>query len=152
MPAGNFTVYAPAMESIHKGAIDLDTDNFNAILVTSSYTPNANTDDTYSDVSANELATANGYTVGGISLGAMAVTRSGAVVTVDNSTNPSWTAAGTLTAKYCVVSKRAGGSLVAGDLLLGYVDLETGGGSVSATNAAFTVTWNVSGLFTVTRT
>lgn len=151
MPAGNFTVYTAANENIHKGLIDLDTDNFNCFLATSSYTPDANTHDTYSDVSANEVANGSGYTTGGITISPLTVTKSGAVVTVDSATNPSWTASGTITAKYAVVSKRAGGSLTGTDLLLGYVDLETGGGSVSATNAAFTVTWNASGLFTSTR-
>jgi len=54
-------------------------------------------------------------------------------------------------AKYLVVTKRAGGSLVSGDLLLGYVELESGG-TVSPSAAALTVTWNASGLFTVART
>lgn len=151
MAAGAFVPYTAALEGISKGLIDLDTSTIVAILVSSSYTPNANTDDTYSDLGGNELSTANGYTAGGQTL-TMSVTKSGAVVTIDSSTNPSWTATGSLTAKYIVVVQRAGGSLVAGDLLVGYCDLNDGGGSATATDAAFSVTWNASGLFTLTRT
>jgi hypothetical protein len=148
MPAGNFTVYGVAKENILKALIDLDGDTFQAVLVTSSYTPNTNTHSAWSSVSGSEVV-GTGYTAGGVTISALTVVHSAGTVTVDSATNPSWTSS-TITAKYCVVVKRAGGSLVAGDLLLGYVDLETGGGSVSTTNGTFTVTWNASGLFTVT--
>lgn len=148
MPAGNFTVYGVAKENILKSLIDLDTDTFVCTLHTSSYTPTVNTHSAWSSVSASEVV-GTGYTAGGIVISALTVVHSAGTVTVDSATNPSWTSS-TITAKYAVVTKRAGGSLVSGDLLLGYVDLETGGGSVSTTNGTFTVTWNASGLFTLT--
>jgi hypothetical protein len=148
MPVGNFTVYGPAKLSLVTGAIDLDTDNFSGFLATSSYTPTVNSDDTYSDVSANEVPNGSGYTTGGIDLGTLSVTRSGGTVTVDETTNPSWTSA-TFTCKYFVVARRAGGSLVAGDLLLGYCDLETGGGSISVSSGTLTININALGLFTL---
>lgn len=148
MPAGAFTVYGAAKEGIAEGAIDLDTANFSVFLATSSYTPSVNVDDTYSDVSANEVPNGSGYTTGGIDLGVLAVTRSAGTVTVDETTNPAWTTA-TFTCKYAIIARRAGGSLVAGDLLLGYVDLETGGGSISVASGTLTINWNASGLFTI---
>lgn len=148
MAAGAFTVYGAAKLSLLTGAIDLDTNNFSAFLATSSYSPAVNTDDTYSDVSTNEVPNGSGYTTGGIDLGTLAVTRSGGTVTVDETTNPSWTSA-TFTCKYIVVARRAGGSLVAGDLLLGYADLDTGGGSISVSSGTLTVNVNALGLFTL---
>ena len=149
MAAGNWIVYGPALEAIHKGTIDLDTDTFRMVLVTSSYTPAQNTDDAWSDISANEVAAGGGYSTHG-KLVTQSVTRSSNVVTFDCD-DQSWAAA-TITAKYAVLVKdaNADGSLAAGDVPLAYCDLESGGGSLSSTAAAFSVTINASGVFTVT--
>lgn len=148
MAAGTFTLYGAAIESIAKGAIDLDTDTFVAVLVGAGYTPSNDADDTWSDLSAEELTTGSGYTAGGIALSSVTVTRSGATVTFD-AADLSWTSS-TLTAKYVVLVRRAGASLVAGDLLLGYAELEAGG-TVSTTNGTLAVNWNASGIFTIAR-
>lgn len=147
MAAGPFVLYGPAKEALLEGRIDLDTDTFVAILVTASYTPAPNADDTYSDVSANELPTANGYTVGGQVISPLTVTQSAGTVTVDSATDPSWGST-SITCKYLVVVKRAGGSLVAGDLLLGYVDLNAGSGSVTTVAGTLSLAWNALGIFT----
>lgn len=57
--------------------------------------------------------------------------------------NPSWSTA-TITAKYLVILNRAAGALVAGDKLLGYIDLNTASTSstVSSTSGTFTVQFN----------
>lgn len=149
MAAGAFTLFGAAKEALLTAAIDPDTDNFSVILVTSAWTPGVNTDDTYSDISTHEVASGGGYTTGGIDLGALSVSRSGGTVTVDETTNPSWTSS-TITAKYAVIIRRAGGSLTGTDLLLGYVDLDTGGGSLSTVSGTFAITWNALGLFTLT--
>lgn len=146
MAAGDFTLFGAAKEAIAKATIDLDTHSFVAALVTSSWTPAVTTDDTWSDLSANEVANGGGYTTGGAAT-TITVTRSGGTVTVDAS-DVSW-ASSTITAKYVVIVKKAGGALTGTDLLLGYSDLNSGGGSVSTTNGTFAVTWNASGLFTL---
>jgi hypothetical protein len=89
----------------------------------------------------------SGYATGGVDLGTLAVSRTGGTVTVDETTNPSWTSA-TFTCKYIVIAKRAGGSLAPGDLLLGYADLDTGGGSIMVSSGALTINVNAAGLFT----
>ena len=150
MPAGTFIVYGAAIEAILKTTIDLDGSTFVGTLHTASYTPSSNADDTWSDVSATECPTAGNYPEGGQSLASVTVTRSGATVTFD-AADLVWSNVTLSAAKYLVVTKRAGGSLVSGDLLLGYVELESGG-TVSPSAAALTVTWNASGLFTVART
>lgn len=146
MAAGDFTLFGAAKEAIAKNTIDLDTNSFVAVLVTSSWTPAPTTEDTWSDISANEVANGNGYTTGGTAV-TITVNRSGGTVTVDAS-DVSW-AASSITAKYCVICKKAGGSLTGTDLLLGYADLKTGGGSVSTDNGDFDVLWNASGIFTM---
>lgn len=147
MPAGAVKVYAEAAEALIEGLIDLDTDTFVVTLHTSSYSPAQNTHATWADVSASEVS-GTGYTAGGVALSSVTSSSSGAVVTFD-AADVSWPSS-TITAKYAVITKRAGGSLVSGDRLLAYVDLDSGGGSVSSTAATFTIQWNASGIFTVT--
>lgn len=73
-------------------AVDFHTDAFNVILMVSGFVYNRVTHIHYSDVIASELATANGYTQGGVVL-------AGHTVTSDTTnhkttvawTNPSWT-------------------------------------------------------------
>lgn len=149
MAVGDFTLYGAGKEALLKGQIDPDTANFSCFLATSSYSPSVNVDDTYSDVSANEVPNGSGYTTGGVNLGTLTVTRSGGTVTIDEATDPSWSSA-TFTCKYAVVAQRAGGSLASGDLLFGYVDLDTGGGSVSVSSGTLTIAWNALGLVTAT--
>jgi hypothetical protein len=148
MAAGAWTVYSNAALSISKGSFNLSSDTYVLILVTGSYTPAPNTDHLYSDVSANELTTAGGYTVGGVVLASVTDTLTTATVTF-TSANPAWT---TFTAgpfRYGVIVRRAGGSLVAGDLLLCYSDLG-GGSNITGAGGTLTVTINASGIFTIT--
>lgn len=149
MAAGNWIVYSGALEAYHKGTVDLDSDTFRMVLVTSAYTPAQNTHTAWSDISTNEVAAGGGYSTHGKAI-TQSVTRASNVVTYDCD-DQSW-AASTITAKYAVIVKDAdaNGALAAGDVPLCYCDLETGGGSLSSTAAAFNVTINASGVFAVT--
>ena len=60
-----------------------------------------------------------------------------------------WTTA-TISAKYAVVVHQAGGSLASTDLLVGYVDLNPGGGNISSTAGNFVVTWSGGDIFSTT--
>lgn len=148
MPAGAWKVYGAAAEAIHKGTLDLDTNTFRMVLVTSTHTPNQSTHSTWADASANEVV-GTGYTSSGKLL-TCTVTRSGLVVTFDCD-DQSWTTA-TITAKYAMIVKDAdaNGTLASTDSLLCFCDLETGGGSVSSTAGTFAVTINASGVFATT--
>lgn len=149
MAAGAFKVYGPALEGIHKGTIDLDTNAFRMVLVTSSYTPNQSTHDQWDDISANEVANGNGYTTHGKLL-TCTVTRSGLVVTFDCD-DQSWISS-TITAKYAVIVKDAdaNGALAATDVPIAYSDLEGASGSLSSSAGTFSVTINASGVFATT--
>lgn len=59
--------YASALPKMLNKEIDWDTDNIRATLHLATYTPNRDTQD-YVDDLTNELATANGYTQGGVAL------------------------------------------------------------------------------------
>lgn len=145
MGVGAFTLYNSAKKDVVDGTIDVDTDTIKAILVTTAYTPAA-THDTYSDVSANECADGD---YAAQTLANAAVTESGGTVTVD-ADDVSYGAAVSIAARYIILVKQAGGSLVAGDKLLGYMDLDDTGNNVRSTSSAFVVRWNSSGLFTLT--
>lgn len=78
-----------------KGQINFGSDTFKMILMNTSFTFDKDSHNAYADVSSSELPTANGYTVGGVSL-------SGVAITTDNTqdrcevtfNNAQWTASG----------------------------------------------------------
>lgn len=146
MAAGVWVRYSNFVLGMTKKLFDLSSDTFVLTLVTSSYTPVQNTHTLWSDVSANELGTAGGYTAGGIVLGSMTDTLTTATVTW-TCASPKWT---TFTAgpfRYGVLVKRASGSLAAGDLLVAYSDLG-GGSNITGTGGDYTVTISGSGVLT----
>ena len=148
MPVGAFKVYGAAELAIRNGSIDLDTNTFRMVLVTSSHTPNQSTHSTWADASANEVV-GTGYTSSGKLL-TCTNARSGLVVTFDCD-DQSWAAA-TITAKYAIIVKDAdaNGTIASTDALICYADLDTGGGSLSSTASAFAVNINASGVFAST--
>lgn len=150
MAAGAFTLYSNAVLEISKGQMNLSSDTFVCTLINGSYTPAANTDKLWSDVSANELSTGGGYTAGGQALASETDTLATATVTF-TATSPSWTSFTAASFRYAVITRRAGGSLVAGDLLLCYSDL-TGSGTITGSGGSFTITISGSGIFTITHT
>ena len=149
MPAGPFIPFSAAVEAVTKANLDLDGSTIVATLHGASWTPAVNADDTWSDLSASEFATAGGYTAGGQALTSITVTRAAAVTTFD-AADVTWSALTMSNVKYLVLTRRAGGSLVAGDLLLAYMELEAGG-VVSPSAQNLTVAWNASGIITFTR-
>lgn len=140
MAASAFTFYGEAIERMAKGEIDWDGHTFKAILCTSSYTPDTDTHDDLADIT-NELS---GGDYARVTLSGITVTRSTTTITVDCD-NISFGNPVTLTAKYLIVYDDTHAS----DALIGYVDLDSGGGSVSSTAALFQYTVNASGLFTI---
>lgn len=80
----------------NSGVINPLTDSFRAILMEADYQFSEDADHTYADVSASELPTASGYTVGGVTLSGISVSEDDAgnesVITWNS---PSWTVTGT---------------------------------------------------------
>lgn len=147
--AASITFYQSFREYMADGSIDLDTDTFKVMLVSSSYTPNAGTHTAKADVT-NELSTANGYTAGGATLGSVTWSRSGGTVTFD-ADDTTWTASGgSITARYAVIYDDTSTSPSA-DLLVAYILLDTTPADVTATDGnTLTLQWNASGIFTLT--
>lgn len=141
MAAGAWTLTDATRTSLLNGTFDLDTDTFlmALFLSTSNLGPSSTT---YAGVT-NEHANNNGYTTGGISLGALALSGT-TTVTVDETTNPVWTASGgDIVAKFACIYESGGNVLC-------YCLLESGGADVTATNGnTLTVTFHASGIFTL---
>ena len=125
---------------IMNGALDLDTDTINVMLVTSTYTPDQDAHTKRSDVT-NEVS-GTGYSAGGSAL-------AGKAVTVDNTDNEgvfdandlSWTTA-TITARGAVLYKARGGASSADELIC-YIDF---GADKTSTAGTFTIAWNAEGI------
>lgn len=150
MAANAWAVYGNALELVHEGTLDLDTDSFRMVLVGTGYTPNQSTNTAWSDISANEIS-GTGYSANGNAI-TQTVTRSGLAVTFDCD-DQSW-ASSTLTGvAYAVIVKDAdaNGVLAAGDVPLCFCELEDAG-SLSTTDGTLSVNINASGVFTTTAT
>ena len=125
-------IYNSAIDDMARGAIDFDTNTFKAMLVTSTYVPNKDTDTKRSNVTNEVVGT--GYTAGGVT--------SACTVTKDTTNDKvtlqfaavSW-ASSTLTARGCVYYKSRGGASSA-DELVAYNDF---GSDVSTAGGTFSV-------------
>lgn len=136
-------VYNSFKVAVIDGTIDLDTDSFKVMLVTSAYTANKDTHD-YRDDITNEVS-GTGYSAGGAALANPAVT-------VDNTNDLAkwdaddltWSTA-TITARGAVIYKARGGASSADELVC-YIDF---GADKTSTAADFAITWNASGILTL---
>jgi hypothetical protein len=132
--AGTATVYTKAAGSFGLAAINLGTDSLKVILLSAAYAPSRDVDAVYADISANELATAGGYTAGGQAL-------TGVTWAIDaanhryklTAVNPSWVAA-TFTARYMALY-----DVTAGNKLIAYYDF---GAAQSPAGVTFTFTFD----------
>ena len=122
-----------------KADVDLDSP-VNVALVTSSYSPNIDTDEFYDDIT-NEVANGNGYTTGGITLSSTTVI----LDTTDDeaafdAANVTWSAS-TITARGAVLYQNTGTDSTSP--LIGYFDF---GSDQSSSSGDFTIAWNAEGL------
>ena len=115
---------------------------FKCMLCTSSYTPNQDDHNDKADITDEVSGT--GYTAGGATMTSTTVSVAGRVTTFD-AANTSWSSS-TITARYAVIYD----STEAADAdkpLVCYVDF---GENKSSENGTFQLTWNASGIFTIT--
>jgi len=139
MAAGNWTFPNAARTSLLDGSFDLDTDTFKIALFTSSWDgPGATTYAT-----TNEVATAYGYTQGGITINQLTLSGT-TTVTVDNSVSIVWTASGgSIVARYAAIYENSGKFLC-------YCLLDSSPADVTVTTGnTLTITMNASGIFTL---
>lgn len=112
-------IYNTAVRFIATGAIDLDTDTFKAMLVTSSYTADKDVHDFRNDVT-NEVS-GTGYTAGGQTVTATVAAVDTANDRVDTTFGTLTWSAATITARGLVIYKSRGGASSADELVC-YVD------------------------------
>lgn len=140
MAAGAWTFTNGGRTKLLDGTFDIDSDSYKcALFLSTSNIGAAST--TYAGVT-NEVASANGYTTGGI---AVTFTLSGTTtVTATFASNPVWTASGgSITARFAVVYE------VAGNVLC-YCLLDSAPADVTTTSGnTLTVAANASGIFTL---
>ena len=133
--------YGKAFLSLLNKEIDVNSDTLKVMLCTSSYTPDQDTHDYKSDVTNEVVGT--GYTAGGATLANVAVTYDAGSNTIKfDADDTSW-ASSTITARYAVVYD----DTATDDPLLLYVDF---GADVVSTAGTFLITWNASGIATIT--
>lgn len=136
-------IYNSFFRDLSNGSIDLDTDTFKLMLVTSSYTANSDTHAKRSDIT-NEVS-GTGYTAGGATLASVTLTldNTGDQVVWD-AADVTWSSS-TITARGAVLYKSRGGASSA-DELVKYFDF---GSDQSSSNGNFTVQFNASGILQV---
>lgn len=140
MPAGAWTFTNEGRTKLLDGTFDIDSDSWKMALFTSASNLGASTT-TYAGVT-NEVANANGYSTGGISV---TLTLSGTTtVTVDIATDPVWTASGgSITARFAAIYE-------VGGRVLCYCLLDSAPADVTATDGnTLTVQISASGVFTL---
>lgn len=133
--------YTNGLLSAMNGKTNWTSDNIQVMLYTSAYTPNQ-ANDVYKDVVNPTEASGTGYTAGGVVLSSKTSTASGTTVTL-SAANVTWSSS-TITAAGAIIYDNTPAS---NKPLLAYVDF---GGSQSSSNGNFTITWNASGILTLT--
>lgn len=124
------------------GTIDYNTDTFKAELYNSSHTFDQ-TDTVRADISANALGSGSGYTSPGQALASLVLSQTGGVTKWD-ADDVTWTASGGSIgpARHCVLM------CTTTDKLL--FDINFGADQTAADGTDFKITFNASGIFTVT--
>ena len=146
MARGDLVVFEEAMAKMLDGDWAA-SDHFYCAICDNTATPTAGfATPTLGDFT--QVGTSGTYVTGGIDLGTLAtlVTEAAGVVTFDSATNPTWAqnASNDNDAYWAIVYNYTD----AGKDALCYVDL---GGPVDMTAGDLTVTWNNSGLFTISK-
>lgn len=144
MAAGAWTFTNAGRTSLLNGDFDLDTDTFKVALFLS--TTNLGSGSTTFAGLTNEVATAFGYTAGGVGIGGSnhLVLTGTTTVTVKWTTDPVWTASGgSIVARWAVLYE------VSGNVVC-YCELDASHADVTATTGnTLTVAQNASGIFTL---
>ena len=145
MAQGDVVVFNEALGFLIDGGFEAADDIKVAICDNTSAPTQNQASPTLSDFT--QVGSAGSYTAGGTSIGDLGtcVTQSSNVMTFDSATNPTWAAnASNDTDAYWAIIYN---DTDASDRAIAYVDL---GGPVNMQTTALTITWNASGIFTIT--
>ena len=145
MARGDLTVFEEFALDIGKGVHDFTSDTLKlALIEDTSAPPAADATPAWGDYSANEVS-GTGYTAGGEELTGVTFTEADGVATLDDTGNVTWSqnGAGPTDIYYAVLYNDDAAS----DQAICFIDM---GGPVSLVDGDVTVTWNASGILTVT--
>jgi len=144
-------MYDQAALQMANGNIDFDADSFRMVLVGTGYTPNQQTDDAWSDISAQEIS-GTGYTANGQAIDISTSIAAARVIEFDGP-NISWASSTLSDVAYAVIVRDAdsNGALAGTDIPCFCCELEDGG-SVSTTNGTLSVTIDDDGIYRLTLT
>ena len=146
MAVGPFLTHEQGLRDQIAGVEDFLGAGVYAVLVTTTHTPDRATDTAYSSISANESADAD---YSRQALGTKTVAVEGTNVRF-NCGKITFTAEGDVSGRYLYLLYGTAASPVAGDRILGHIDL-TGSGNAASVNAEFSFTPHASGLFEIQR-
>lgn len=133
-------IYNSFLRDVWNGTIDLDTDTFKIMLVTSSYAADRDAHTKRSDIT-NEVS-GTGYTAGGMAISGLSVVANNTSDRgVWDGTDPQWTSS-TITARGAVIYKSRGGASSA-DELVKYIDFGT---DKSSSGGNFTIQFHTDGI------
>jgi hypothetical protein len=126
-----------ALKKIADGTISLSADTFHMVLLGSAQAISAtftgsSGDARYTDLTA-ELATANGYTNGGLALTGQTLSRVGANEVAWTTGVAAWTLTSSITFKYAALIDWA----AANKDILAFMDMDTGGGTISPVSGLY---------------
>lgn len=142
MARGDLVVFDEAKLALLDGTHDLNTHVIKLAICDNTVAPTAGTA-TPALGDFTQVGTAGSYTAGGTTL-TISLTEAAGTVTFDATNNPTWTqhASNDVDAYWGIIYNDTDVS----DSAIAYVDL---GGPVDMTAGDLTVTWNVSGIFTL---
>jgi hypothetical protein len=146
--AGKWKMYESAKLAFANGTIDFDSHSFKINLYLSTSNANTLTAATITQLSdiTNQVATNFGYTQNTKAVTITTANSSG-TITIDETTNPVWTASGgAITARFAVIYDDSHAS----DMPIAVCLLDTAPADVTATDGnTFTITMNASGILTL---
>jgi hypothetical protein len=138
------TGYPLGWQNCFTAGIDMDAATWKLALATTTYTPDRDTHDFYNDLT-NELATANGYTSGGVTLTGVAFSYDAASDQVRLDFNdPSWTFSSSVTWRYGVAYIDTAGAATTDPLML-LLDW----GSSQTVSGVYTITVDATGIYAI---
>lgn len=137
--------YNKFIEYVGDGGIDLDNDTFDIILMNSSHVFTA-TNTIKANISANEIATGNGYTQGDKTLTTPTWLESSGTLTFD-AADVTWTAAGGSIGPATDAVIYSETATTPADALMCSIDFD--GAQTAGDGTDFKITFSVSGIFTI---
>ena len=147
MAVGDITFFEEALDDAFFGGWGT-ADDIKVAILDNTTTPTAATANPALAL-FTQVGSAGSYTAGGTSIGAYGTlsVEAGGTLTFDSATNPSWAqnASNDVDAYWALIYNDTQTTPIA-DAAIAFVDL---GGPVDMTAGSLTVTWNASGIFTI---